>query len=538
MKRALKILGIVVVLMLVIVIALPFMVSVNAFRPRIEAELSNALGRQVKIGNLSLSVLTGSISADDLSIADDPAFSKNPFIRAKSLGVGVELMPLIFSKTLNITEITLDRPQVTLLRTASGKWNFSSLGSKSNAPASSSSANPNLSVGKLKVKDGQVVIGDIGTSAKPRSYNNVDVSASDFSFTTRFPFSFSASLPAGGTVKLDGHAGPIDPNDASLTPVEAQVEVKHLDLAASGFVDPSSGIAGLADFNGTMSSNGRQLRSNGTVNADKLKLSPKGSPAGRQVQVKYSVAHDLQKQSGELSQGDVSMGQAVAHLNGSYVMQGESTILKMKLNGQNMSVDDLEAMLPALGVVLPSGSSLKGGTLSTTLDIAGPMDKLVITGPVKLTDTKLANFNLGSKMAAVSALTGSKTGSDTTIQNFSTDARMAPDGISTQNVNLTVPSLGVLTGAGTISPAGALSYKMNANLSGGAMGGLTELAGMGSKSGGIPFFIEGTTSNPSFRPDVQGMLSNRLKGNLPGNSTAGTAVDALTGLFGKKKKQQ
>jgi AsmA protein len=30
-----------------------------------------------------------------------------------------------------------------------------------------------------------------------------------------------------------------------------------------------------------------------------------------------------------------------------------------------MSVDELEAMLPALGIVLPSGSNLKGGTLST-----------------------------------------------------------------------------------------------------------------------------------------------------------------------------
>jgi len=115
MKRALKIAGIVVVVLLVIVIALPFLVDVNSFRPRLESELTAALGRQVKVGNLSLSLLSGSVSAEDLSIADDPGFSKDPFIRAKALNVGVEVMPLIFSKTLHVTDLTLDRPEIFLL---------------------------------------------------------------------------------------------------------------------------------------------------------------------------------------------------------------------------------------------------------------------------------------------------------------------------------------------------------------------------------------------------------------------------------------
>jgi len=62
MKRALKIIGIVVAVILLVVIALPFLVNVNSFRPRLESELSAALGRQVKVGNLSLSVLSGSVA--------------------------------------------------------------------------------------------------------------------------------------------------------------------------------------------------------------------------------------------------------------------------------------------------------------------------------------------------------------------------------------------------------------------------------------------------------------------------------------------
>jgi len=202
-----------------------------------------------------------------------------------------------------------------------------------------------------------------------------------------------------------------------------------------------------------------------------------------------------------------------------------------------MPVDDLEAMLPALGVVLPSGSSLKGGALSTALAISGPVAKPVITGPIKLVQTKLAGFNLGSKLSAINALSGAQTGSDTSIQNFSTDAHVAPDGVRTENVDLIIPALGTLTGTGTISPSGALNYHMTADLAGTAVTGLSQIAGLGGKGGSIPFFIQGTTSDPKFVPDVQGILNSRLKSGLQGNKpNTGSAVDAITGLFGKKKK--
>jgi AsmA protein len=260
--------------------------------------------------------------------------------------------------------------------------------------------------------------------------------------------------------------------------------------------------------------------------------------------VKYATDYDLVKQGGTLTQGDVSLGKALAKLTGTYQSQGESTVLNMKLNADAMPVDDLQAMLPALGVILPSGSKLQGGTLSVNVGIVGPVDKLVITGPIRLAQTKLQGFNLASKMSAISALSGAQTGSDTTIQNLSTDARVAPEGVRTQNINLAIPALGTVTGDGTISPSGALNYKMNASLSGSVVTGLTQLAGIGGKGGSVPFFIQGTTSDPKFMPDVKGMVGSQLKGGLGGllggatgkNPSGDSPVDALSGLFGKKKK--
>ena len=107
------------------------------------------------------------------------------------------------------------------------------------------------------------------------------------------------------------------------------------------------------------------------------------------------------------------MGKAVAQLTGSYQMQDNSAVLNMKVNAQGMPVDDLEAMLPALGVVLPSGSRLRGGTLAATLDITGPADSPVVAGSIRLSNSKLSGFDLGSKLSSISKLSGSKTGPDT-----------------------------------------------------------------------------------------------------------------------------
>jgi AsmA protein len=547
MKRILKIVGIVVAILLVILIAIPFLINVNSFRPKIEATASEALGRKVTVGNLSLSLLTGSVTADNIAIAEDPAFGTAPFVTAKSLKVGVEIMPLITSKELRVTEITLDQPEITLLKNPEGKWNFSSLGGSStkatSTPSSSGSSSPgNLSVGKLNVSDGKLIVGKANSNAKPHVYDQVNITVSNFSPTSQFPFRMTAKLPAGGSADISGQAGPINATDAAKTPFEAKVKVNNMDIVASGFIDPASGIAGLANFDGTLNSNGTMAKAIGTFTGNKLQFSPKGSPASKTVVVKHTVDVDLDHNSGTVTQGDVEIGKAIAHLTGTFKTEGETQVLNMKLDAPNMPVEELEAMLPALGVVLPSGSQLKGGTLTANLGITGPVDKLVIVGPVKLSNSKLTGFDLGQKLGALSTFAGKAVSNpDTTIENFSTNARVAPEGTRADRLNLTVPAIGVITGAGTVSPAGALNFKMLADLHGGVAGGLAQEASGGK---GIPFSIGGTTAKPEFVPDLKGLAGGlaggALQGALSGGKVGGVktndAVNALGGLLGKKKK--
>jgi AsmA protein len=127
MNSKLKWIGIAVVAIIAILFIVPFLIPINKFKPTIESKASDALGRKVQLGNLSLSLFTGSVGIDDVSVSDDPKFNSGPFLTAKNVKVGVELIPLIFSQQLNVTEITVVSPQVTMLKDPSGRWNFSSI---------------------------------------------------------------------------------------------------------------------------------------------------------------------------------------------------------------------------------------------------------------------------------------------------------------------------------------------------------------------------------------------------------------------------
>jgi AsmA protein len=561
MSSKLRIVLIVVGVFIVLLLIAPFLIPVNQFRPTIEEKASVALGRKVSVGDLSFSLLGGSVSAANLSIGDDPKFSQSPFLTAKSLKVGVEIFPLIFSKSLNVTGITIENPEVTLIRNPAGQWNYSSMGgsaAKAQSAKSSSSSGADVSIQKLTLKDGRIIVG--ATNSQKRStYDHVNVEASNVSTTSKFPFTVTADLPNGGKFKLDGTAGPIDAADASLTPLDAKLTVSSLNLATTGFLDPTAGLGGLVDLDANLTSQGGEAETKGNVKLSKALLMAGGAPSGVPVTVDFSTKYNLRKNTGVLNPSTLKIGSATAHLTGTYETAGEATVVNIKVDAKDMPAKDLEAFLPALGIILPKGTSLQAGTMNTDLNLTGPTTKLVTTGNVGLYSAKLAGFDLGSKMSAIASLAGIKSGKDLDIERLTTNMRMAPDGLKAENFLAVVPALGNLAGAGTIDAKNNLDFKMVVTLTnalgavgspvstaGGALGKLTG-GGSGCKSGtAVPFQIHGTTSDPKFVPDVGGLAAGMLKsqlgcaaGGVPGVGTGQNPADAvksLGGLFGKKKK--
>ena len=524
----------------ILMITAHLLIDANSFRPVIEAQLSNSLGRQVKVGDLSLSLFSGGLYAQDISIADDPAFSHTSFLSAKSVDVSVELMPLLLSRSVHLTALTLKEPELVLLRSSSGKWNFSSLGNRSKTTATTS-APQELAIQKLRIVNGRVTVGSSSTRNKPSIYEAVNVTAHNVSYDSQIPFTFAAKTPGGGDVKVEGTAGPINRVDTAETPLSAAITLQHLDLASTGFIDPSSGLGGVLDYTGTLKSDGKNAHTEGIVKAEKLRLTRSGGPAKAPVTVDYATDYDLVRQAGVLSRGDIHTGKSTAHLSGNYNTQGQSTVVHLKLNGSALPMADIEGLLPALGVVLPSGAGLQGGTADAAMIIEGAVSRLVTSGDLNVSNARLTGFDLASKMSALSALTGLKGGSDTLIQTLSSNLRISPEGIRTDNLKLIIPAIGTMTGRGTIGANNALDFHMVAALANPGQGSMLGQMASGipmlgqNAKGTIPFMIQGTTSSPVFMPDVAGMVSGGLLQPQQQPQDQQGLSGVLGGLLKKKK---
>jgi AsmA protein len=530
-KRIAKWIGIFLAVLILAVVGMPFLINVDQFRPTLQSELTRVLGREVTLGNLRLKLLRGEVTADDLSVAEDPAFGKPAFIKAQSLHVGVELWPFIMSRKLIVTNLTIDQPDIELVQAPSGNWNFSSLGGKSPTPSSwtpSSTRVPiNLSVQLVRVSNGRVTLRKTTGHWKPLVLEQGDIELRDFSSTSIFPFSVSARVRGGGVITLNGNIGPLNPTDSAMTPVTANLNVTQLDLAGSGVNDVAPGVAGLVSIIGSGTSDGTNLQVKAKLKAERLRLATKGRPATRPVELDFSVQHNLRNHSGVLHQGDIHIGKATAHLTGTYTEHGDFAVLNMKLAGPDMPVQELEALLPALGVELPAGTSLQGGNASANLLMEGPADRLVASGSLAINNTRLTGFDLPKRMASIEKLAGIKGGPDTDIQTLSANLRSAPDGISAQEIRLVVPAIGDLSGGGTISSTNALDFRMSAIVH---TSGL--LAIIGNKP--IPFSVEGSCSDPIFKPDVMAVAKEEVKSI--GNDIGKAASDLFKGLTGGRKK--
>jgi AsmA protein len=542
MSRNAKIAAVVVGVVLIAIASVPLLVNVNTFKPLIEQQLTAALGRQAKVGNLSLSFFSGSVTADDLSIADDPQFSNQPFVTAKELRLGVQMRPLIFDHKILVNSLEIEEPQIHLVHAASGAWNFSTIGqnaAKRTQQQEQQSVIPDFTVDSFKIKDGHAVVETLPAVGAALVYDKVNVTMEGFSFTKAVPFTVSADLPGQGTVAVTGKSGPVNLKDAAKTPFDAQVTLRHLDPVAAGFLDKSAGLSVLADVDAHAVSDSVAVTSKGTVHTQHLQLRPDAVPAPKPIDVTYSVVHNLSDNTGQVQDMAFQTGRVTAHTNGTYSMKpGGAVAVNLKLAGQGIPIDDLQALLPAAGVKLPHGSVLQGGTLTTNLTIVGPLNALVITGPVELSNTRLSGFNPSSQLKGIVAAATGDTGNVTNIQALRVQLQVAKGGVTANNIFVSMPAIGDAVGDGTVSPSGALNFKLkmkvdtSRGVGGKAVGLLSMVNGTAGKTAGeaaatgLPVTITGTSSNPIITPDVSGMMKANGK----------QLTNSITGLFGIKKK--
>jgi AsmA protein len=240
--------------------------------------------------------------------------------------------------------------------------------------------------------------------------------------------------------------------------------------------------------------------------------------------------------TGQVQQASIGLGTSTIHVSGNYRLSGEDPWVDLKVAATAVPIDELQSLMTAAGVKLPNGSQLKGGTLTLDLEMTGAANALSITGPVELDNAQLVGFDLGSKIAGIASMGGVKTGTTTTIQTMKFNLQASNAGIQVSDIDGSILGMGRSTGSGTISPAGALSFRMVAHVTNAhgmgkvGVGLMTKMNQFGKSDSekeaaqGVPMLVTGTPGNPVITADVSGLV----------HRNASTLAGKMKHLFGKK----
>jgi hypothetical protein len=461
------------------------LINGERLRPKLEAALSSATGRHVEMRTLSFSPGRLALTAGDLTIAEDPAFGgQAPLLQARSADFKVRLVPLIFSHEVRVTDVSIDSPIMVLRQDAAGAWNFYSL-----LKASGRSITE-LDPPSIHVTDGRLSISGFGDEAHSIRLSGIRLSAAALSLQMSNPLTLTAEVEGGGSVKLEGRAGPMEWDQTGpLVPFAGLIHATKVNLSEANVVSSAPSIGGQLSFEASIESDGRMLRLDGQAKADKLKLARPGKPASEQLQGVFTLAHDLSTHSGVLRRCDFRVNKGTAVLTGKYISAGQSPQVDLELAVSDAPVTDLSPFLPALGFPLPGQAGMVGGTTVAKVKIEGPLEGPLLDGWLMVNGTRVSGFDLSRRLSTVEGLDASDLDNGFEIISWKSDVKGGAGGLNLENLEVAVTGLGLLSGHGTIEPDSRIHFQMS------GIRGLT-----GPKGTAIPFTVFGTSADPVFRP--------------------------------------
>ncbi len=246
LKYALIGIGSVFILGSVTLLALPYFINVDKYKPKIEELVAEKTGYPLSLGgdvNLSFFPWAG-ITFEDLSLGNPEGFNEKSFIKVKRFKTGLKLLPLL-SGNVEISTFIVEEPEIILEKSKDGQWNWEGLTKKKGSPSdkkevvqsapkettgeSTATSLPikSISVGEFSITDGKVLLVDNQMNTK-RELSDFTLLLSDISFEK--PIGITSSwLFDGKPFSINGTVGPVGKNPGS-DPLAFGFDIGALDL--------------------------------------------------------------------------------------------------------------------------------------------------------------------------------------------------------------------------------------------------------------------------------------------------------------------
>ena len=260
MKRfSIAIIAILIVAVLFVgaIFIVPGLVPTDTYRDKMESELSQTMGRKVKItGDIKITTFpVVEIQTGPVSLANPEGFSDNNFVDVQAMSAKVKLWPLL-SKQVEISGVTFDSPNIRLEKRADGAMNWE-LSDTTDASLDTKETGPYKRDGRFTEYDPALDLLQIsnGNFIYVDAVEGREIKAEKINLDLRAP-SLDKPVSIKGDLIVDGLAtsldaslkSPLDFMSGIATNFDAKIETSEGKVDASGTFKQSQEIEFDASF--------------------------------------------------------------------------------------------------------------------------------------------------------------------------------------------------------------------------------------------------------------------------------------------------
>jgi AsmA protein len=222
-------------------LVLPSLVNLERYRAALASRAGKALGREVKLGDLRVS-LWGGIGAEakGIQIAEATGLGAEPFLSADALRVRVQLFPLLRGQ-VKVSSAVLERPRIRLMHTRDGRWSVEDLLGSHAAPSppkpSGEAPRPGsapmlggLLLSEVVVRNGEVTLVDQSRSPGiSLSLTDFDLSLRQSGVTDPLEVRSRAKIGGAGAGRIETTAR-ISAGDTDTPVLDATVTLRDVEI--------------------------------------------------------------------------------------------------------------------------------------------------------------------------------------------------------------------------------------------------------------------------------------------------------------------
>ncbi len=542
--------GGVVMLMIGVVLALPFLIDLNKYQDQYKPPIEEALNRKIQLQDIRLTIwprLGARVAG--FTVLDDPAFGSGPFASLASLDVGIQLMPLLSGK-VEVEEITLRDPVITVIKNQKGVLNVSTLGRPGVAAPQTPSRAPIPSTeGPLKIL-GMLAVDRVAIAGGTSTYRDLSaVQPTEYVLQDLDVLLTSVRLgqtpnvhmdtlvqPFNMPVRLDGTFGPLKET--------TDIDAIHLQLALGKT---------------TFAITGKTVGRNASVNISSPVINTADLPIAVRLNKPIEVSNlqleaEVHGQDVLLHRLSFQLFDGQVNTRGTLTTGSEAPPFTSTMTIQGMHLG------PALDAVTTTPLSISG-TAGADLSLQGRgftmpdlTKALEGTGHMAIKDGTIEGVNLLQEAIAILKVAGISLDNPkaTAFSTIETDLAIKQGVINVQRLLMDSHDFQA-TGGGTIGFDQQLNLTVNLNLSqelSQKISGASPVVKIAMKEGrvSLPLTITGTTQSPSYGIDMKGLtgkvqeqvqkkveeaVGGLLKGTTKPEDLKQQGKDLLKGLLGR-----